>query len=180
MWPYWFTSHFQLVFAIAFLKVLYLLHLAYYVYRSIISSLSWWWSEVWNHIGSMFKDCQLGPGRGIIQALQTYLSPGAPLLMLTKAAHEESLLGHGAMLWSPGRCVVLENRLQAWQQLVDGVPGRWWRHTNWARGHSWGRSRRRIYLVDDILRNTTSNSQLIQGDWSRRKFVFKHIASGFL
>lgn len=121
----------------------------------------------------MFKDCHLGPGRGLIQAVQTWLSPGAPLLMLTKAAHGESLHGHGAMLWSPGGCAVLENRLQAWQQRVDGVPGLWWRHTNWARGHSWGRSRRGIYLVADILRNTTSNSQLILGGLEQEKICIQ-------
>lgn len=43
----------------------------------------------------MFKDCHLGPGRGLIQALQTCLSPSAPLLMLTKAAMKKACLVMG-------------------------------------------------------------------------------------
>lgn len=40
MGPYWFMSHFQLVFAIAFLKIVCLFHCAYCVRRRLVCSLS--------------------------------------------------------------------------------------------------------------------------------------------
>lgn len=164
MWPYWFMSHFQLVFAIVFLKVVYLFHRAYYVHRRLACSLSLWLSEVQNYTESLLKNHHVGPERGLIQPTQTWLSPGAPLFTLTKAAHRESLYGHRAALWSPCHRAALEK----WQQ-----PGRLpsWLLVDWAprQGHKtcrrekWGRSERRIYILNYAFRNIT-NKRLGAGE----------------
>lgn len=155
MWPYWFMSHFQLVFAIVFLKVVYLFHRAYYVHRRLICSLSLWWSEVQNYTGSLLKNHHVGPERGLIQLTQTWLSPGAPLFMLAKAAHRERAQGSSAVPTSL-RCgphvTVLPWRRGSSQ---GGCPaGCWWtglqdRDTK----PVGGRSERRIYILNYAFRN---------------------------
>lgn len=160
MWPYWFMSHFQLVFAIVLLKVVYLFHRAYYVHRRLVCSLSLWWSEVRNYTGSLLKDHHVGPERGLIQPTQTWqprrsithVDPSSSLRELVRA--QGSSAGPTSLCCGPHVTVLPWRRGRSQGRCPAGC---WWtglqdKDTK----RAGGRSKRRIYMVNYAFRNTMS------------------------